>query len=133
VEASRVQDVSKDGQWSVKLMFGGLNNVDYHGVYQDSVVSPGQWRIRGFLKLEGITTDEGISLRVYDLAQPSRLDVHTDGKTGTLGWTEVERAFAVGPETKLVRVEVMRNASQRIDSKIRGRAWADAIDLSPIR
>jgi hypothetical protein len=133
VEATRVQDVSRDGQWSVKLAFGGQTNVDYRGVYQDTVLTPGQWRLRAFLKTESITTDQGISLRVYDPAQPSRLDARTDARTGTSSWNELERAFVVGPETKLVRVEVMRGQSRKINSKIAGRAWVDSVDLSPIR
>ncbi len=133
VEATRVQDVSRDGQWSVKLTFNGQNNVDYfNGIYQDAVVTPGQWKVHAFVKLDGITTDQGISIRVYDPAQPQRLDARTDTRTGTSGWSEVERAFAVGPETKRVRVEIIRAASRRIDSKIAGRAWVDSIVLSPI-
>jgi hypothetical protein len=133
VEATRVQDVSRDGQWSVKLTFGGLTNVDYHGVYQDTVVQPGQWHVSGFLKLDGITTDQGISIRVYDPAHPNVLDARTDAKTGTLPWTQVDHAFAIGPETKLVRIEIMRGTSRKIDSKIAGKAWIDSVDLSPIQ
>jgi len=132
VEATRVQDVSRDGQFSVSLLFGGKTNVDYHGVYQDCVLTPGQWQLKAFLKLDGITTDQGISIRVFDVEQPSRLDVRTDARTGTLGWTQIDRAFAVGPETKLVRVEIMRGSSRKIDSKIAGHAWVDTVDLSPI-
>jgi hypothetical protein len=132
VEATRVQDVSRDGQWSVKLTFGGQNNVEYHGVYQDAVVSPGQWQVRAFLKLDGITTDQGVSIRVFDREKPARLDARTDTRTGTSAWSQVERAFVVGPETKLVRVEIMRGESRRIDSKIAGRAWVDSVELSPI-
>ncbi len=133
VEATRVGDVSRDGQYSVKLVFNGLTNVDYHGVYQDVTLTPGQWQLRAFIKLEGITTDSGISIRVYDVDQPARLDARTESKTDTLPWTEVERAFAVGSETKLVRLEIMRGLSHKIDSKIAGRAFIDSIELTPIR
>jgi tetratricopeptide (TPR) repeat protein len=133
VDATRVQDVSRDGQYSVKLSFGGQTNVDYHGVYQDAVITPGQWQLRAFLKLDNITTDQGASLRIYDSDNPARLDVRTDSKTGTLPWTEVTLAFTVGPETKLVRVEIMRALSRKIDSKIAGHAWVDSVQLSPIR
>ena len=133
VEATRVQDVSRDGQYSVKLAFDGKTNVDYHGVYQETLLTPGQWQLRAFLKLEDITTDQGISLRVYDPDDPTRLDARTDPKTGTLPWTAIERAFAVGPDTKIVRVEIMRGLSRKTDSKISGRAWVDSIELSPIR
>lgn len=133
VEATRVQDVSHDGQSSVKLVFAGQENVDYHGVYQEATLTPGQWRLRAFVKLEGISTDQGISIRVYDAEQPGRLDVRTDAKTGSMNWTEVERAFAVGPDTKLVRLEIMRAPSRKIDNKISGRVWVDSIELTPIR
>ena len=127
-----MQDVSRDGQWSVKLTFGGQTNVDYHGVWEDAVLTPGQWQLRAFLKLDGITTDQGVSIRVFDVEQPSRLDVRADSKTGTEAWNQVARAFAVGPETKLVRVEVVRGLSRKIDSKISGHAWVDSLDLTPI-
>ncbi len=132
VEATRVQDTSRDGQFSVRLAFNGQSNVDYHGVYQDTVLSPGQWHLRAFLKLDGITTDQGVSLRIYDVDNPARLDVRTDAKTGTFPWSEVSLGFAAGPETKLVRVEVMRALSRKIDSKIAGHAWIDSVQLSPI-
>jgi hypothetical protein len=61
------------------------------------------------------------------------LDARTDAKTGTLPWTQVDHAFAIGPETKLVRIEIMRGTSRKIDSKIAGKAWIDSVDLSPIQ
>jgi tetratricopeptide (TPR) repeat protein len=132
VEATRVQDVSRDGQWSVKLAFDGRSNSDYHGVYQEAAVSPGQWRVQVFFKLDNITSDQGIAVRVYDPRQASRLDVRTEEKTGTSEWTEVERAFVVDPQTKLVRVEIMRARSSTLDNKIAGRAWVDSLSLTPI-
>ena len=133
VEATRVQDVSRDGQYAIKLVFAGQENVDYHGVYEETELTPGQWQLRAFVKTEGITTDQGISLRVYDAEQPSRFDVRTDSKTGSMTWTEVDRAFAIGPETKLVRLEIMRAPSRKIDNKVAGRAWVDSIEITPIR
>jgi hypothetical protein len=133
VDATRVQDVSRDGQWSVELAFDGKNNSDYHGVYQEDAILPGQWRLLAFLKVTGITTDQGIALRVYDPREPKRLDVRTEASTGSSEWNEVERAFVVAPQTKLVRVEVMRDSSSKMDNKIAGRAWVDSFYLTPIR
>ena len=133
VAATRVGDVSRDGQWSVKLAFDGKSNSDYHGVYQDAAILPGRWSVRAFLKLDDITTDQGIALRVYDLRDPGRLDVRTEARTGTNEWAEVEREFVVDPQTKLVRVEIMRGPSSKRDNKIAGRAWVDSLYLTPIR
>ena len=132
VEATRVTEGSHDGVWSVKLTFDGSSDVDYHGVYQEAAIKPGQWRLRAFLKLEGITSDQGISLRVYDPQQPTRLDVRTEARRGTADWSQVERLFTVGPQTKVVQVEVMRGMSYGVQSKIAGQAWVDSVNLTPI-
>jgi len=132
VEATRVQDVSRDGQWSVKLAFDGKSNSEYHGVYQDAAIQPGRWRVRAFFKLDGITTDQGIALRVYDANNPDKLDARTESSSGTSGWTEVEREFEVSPKTNLVRVEIMRGSSRKWDNKIAGRAWVDSLYLTPV-
>jgi hypothetical protein len=133
VEATRVQDVSRDGQWSVKLLFNGRGNPEYHGVYQDAAISAGRWNVRAFLKMDESASDSGIALRVYDPGDPARLDVRTEAKNGTSEWAEVSRAFVVGPQTKLVRVEIMRDRSRKVDDKIVGRVWVDSLYLSPIR
>ncbi len=132
VEATRVQDVSRDGQWSVRLAFGGRSNSDYHGVYQEAAILPGRWSARAFLKLDDISSDHGIALRVYDPQDPGRLDVRTEPRTGTNEWTEVAREFVVERQTKLVRVEIMRAHSTKGNDTIPGRAWVDSLYLTPI-
>jgi hypothetical protein len=133
VQATRVGDVSRDGQWSIKLTFDGKSNADYHGVYEDAAVLPGRWNVRAFLKLDNIATDRGIALRVYDPRDPGRLDVRTEERTGISEWTQVDRDFVVEPQTKLVRVEIMRGRSSRANNEIAGRAWVDSLSLTPIR
>jgi hypothetical protein len=132
VEATRVEDVSREGQSSVKLAFDGKSNSEYHGVYQDAAIQPGRWRARAFFKLDDITTDQGIALRVYDLNDPGKLDARTESSTGTSGWIEVGEEFEVGPKTKVVRVEIMRASSLKLDNEIAGRAWVDSLYLTPI-
>jgi tetratricopeptide (TPR) repeat protein len=132
VEAARVTEGSHDGIWSVKIKFDGSSDVDYHGVYQEVAIKPGQWRLRAFLKLDGISSDQGISLRVYDPQAPNRLDLRTDARLGTADWSQVERVFTVGTQTKVVQVEVMRGRSYGVQSKIAGQAWVDSVNLIPI-
>ncbi len=69
------------GVWSLQLVFGGQSNVDYRQVFQEAVVTPGKWQLQGFVRTSGITTDQGIYLRIYDAAQPQRLDIRTDALT----------------------------------------------------
>jgi hypothetical protein len=134
VEATRVQDVSRDGQWSVRLYFDGKSDPEYHGLYQDAAIAAGRWSARAFVKMDEIAADQGIALRVYDPRDPRRLDVRVEAKNGTSEWAEVNRDFVVSPQTNLVRVEIMRGRrSSKMDNKIAGRAWVDSLYLSPIR
>lgn len=130
VQVSRVDDIAHDKRWSLQLIFAGKSNLDYHQVFQQTVVTPGKWRLSAFLKLEGITTDQGISLRVLDPTQPQRLDVRTNPLTGTHDWTKVESVFEVA-HTMLLRVDITRQPSRKFDNKIEGKAWVDSVELSP--
>ena len=131
VSADRACGTSQQGKCALELAFAGKENVEYHGLGQEAVISPGKWHFEGFIKTSGITTDQGISLRIYDAAQPRNLDIETQSLTGTHDWTKIERIFDVRPPTTLVRIEVVRHASLKIDSKITGRAWLDSIALAP--
>lgn len=133
VEAARSAAMPREGKWSLELKFGGFDNTNFEGVYQDTVLAPGKWRLSAYLKTSGITTDQGVGLRVYDAAQTRRMDARTETLTGTHDWTRLEREFEVHPETKLVRVEVFREPSTRFDNRIEGRAWLDCVELVPVR
>ena len=130
VQSKRVSDTAHDGRWSFEIVFNGTSNVDYH-LYQETVLKPGKWRLQGFIRTEGLTTDEGLFLRIYDYLRPSRLYISSSALTGTHDWTRVDREFEIGPETKLVLIEVTRKPSMKFDNKIAGNAWVDSLELSP--
>lgn len=132
VEVSRSR-AARDGNWSMQLTFAGTENVQFEGLRQQTVLPAGKWRVSAAIRTDGITTDEGVAIRVFDALQSMRLDVTTDALTGTHDWTRVERLFEVKPETTIVGVEVFRRSSQRFDSKIAGTAWVDSVALTPLR
>jgi hypothetical protein len=133
VAATRVQDVSRDGQWSVKIVFDGKGNPEYHGVYQDAAIFRGRWSVRAFFKMDAMASDQGIALRVYDPRDPRRLDVRAEAKAGTNEWAQIERDFVVDAQTKLARIEIMHSRSSQTDNIIVGRVWVDSLYLNPIR
>jgi hypothetical protein len=133
VLVTRVQSAAHDGDWSLRVRFEGLENVEFHQAVQDVVIEPGHWQFRAFLKTDQITTDQGVALHVFDNEEPSRLDLRFDALTGNHEWTPVERSFEVGPDTRMVRLELMRQASKKFDNKISGSAWLDSVEISPIR
>src|SRR5208337_3881603 len=66
------------------VQFSGNQNVFYGHVLQYRMVSPGQaYRLHAFMKTEGITTDSGPRLQVYDAYSFAALDKSTEDLTGT--------------------------------------------------
>jgi hypothetical protein len=117
VEVSRDSDVRHSGKWSLKVRFGGEKNPEYRGVAQLAVLKPGKYRFEAYLRTSGITTDKGVGIRVAE--------EKTDALRGTGDWTRIEKDFVVGGAAELVRIEIYRERSLKIDSKIKGTAWVD--------
>ena len=132
VEASRVEDTAFEGRNALRLVFAGNENVNYNQSFEETVVSPGIWKIRAALKVDGITSDQGVAVRVSDAEQPNRLDITTEPLTGTTGWVSAEKTFPIEPATKLVRLEVVRRPSRKYEGRIAGTAWIDGVKLIPI-
>ncbi|MEN6601886.1 MAG: hypothetical protein ABFD86_05670 [Bryobacteraceae bacterium] len=132
-KVQRVGGEAHRGEGSLRLDFLGEANVTFDHASQLVVVQPGAYRFRAFLKTDGITTDQGVRFRIADTAAPGRLEAITDGYTGSHGWTEVSRTIHVPAGTNLLSVQVVREASMKFDNKIRGTAWVDDVELTPLR
>jgi hypothetical protein len=133
VAAGRVDTVSYRGKRAAVVQFSGEENVDFHGIHQQVLLTPGPWRIAAFVKTDAITTDQGIGLRIFDAVQSRRLDVRTETLTGTHDWTKLQQSFVVGYGTTLAEIEFFRQPSPRFDSRIAGRVWIDSVELIPER
>jgi hypothetical protein len=48
---------------------------------------------------------------------------------GTNPWSEVSHEIVVPPETRLLRIEVIRQLSMKFDNKVSGTAWIDDVKL----
>ena len=47
-------------------------------------------------------------------------------------WSPVEQDFVVLPQTRLLRVQIIRQPSMRFDNKVSGTAWINELKLEPI-
>ncbi|HEY3456995.1 MAG TPA: tetratricopeptide repeat protein [Bryobacteraceae bacterium] len=129
VEARRVSGRAQNGKWALELAFDGAANVNYHGPWQQAVLTKGRWHLEAFVRTEGITTDQGIGLRVFQPA--GALDSKTEFLRGSLDWTKIEQTFEIAQESAVVQVEPIRDASLKFDSKIAGKVWVDSLRVYP--
>lgn len=117
---------------SLLIQFPGTQNLEYHNVFQFVPVLPGhRYRLSGFMKTGGITSDSGVRFEVKDAYNPARLDKYSDALTGsTRTWTPLTIDFTTGSETSLLVVDIARPASQEFGNQIGGKVWVDDVTLA---
>jgi hypothetical protein len=129
VSTAREQGCAKEGEWSLVVRFSGKANVTWTGARQLVVVEAGRYLLRAWVKSEYITTDRGPQFQVQDADSPSRLTARTEPFRGTHDWKPVELPFQVGPGTGAIMVSLVREPSQKFDSKVAGTIWVDGVEI----
>ena len=102
-------------------------------LYQEVLVTPGtHYRFRGYLRTDQISTESGLRFEIFDPKDMKNLDVLTPNETGTQPWTLEETDFTPGPKTHLIRIQLTRTPSKRLDNKLSGTVWVDDVELVPV-
>jgi hypothetical protein len=127
VQVERVEGDTIAGDYALRILFGGGENVDFRDVTQDFVARPGRYRCSASLRSEALTTDQGVSLRIYDPADRRRLDLASEPISGTADWKPVTIDFSVSGSSRLLRIGVFRRPSRMFDNKISGSVWLDDV------
>jgi hypothetical protein len=112
-----VEFVRRDG---LEVRFGGDRNVGFANVWQLSYVRSVQHQLVVDVSYEGLTTNQGPFVRLYDVEQPQRLDVKTKMFQGSSARRRIEMSVTVPAGTRLVRLQVQRDRSEKFDNKIAG-------------
>jgi len=129
VDVARDSSVAHTGSYSLRVRFGGKENVNYHHSSVTAFVTPGAYRFEAFVRTQDITTDRGIAFHIFDAENSNRLDVKTEQLTGTNDWTKMEKAIQVPLNTRLLTVQIVREPSLKFDNQIGGTAWIDSVQL----
>jgi O-antigen ligase len=129
VEVARDGSVVHTGSQSLRIRFGGKENVDYGDTVQTAFVTPGIYRFEAFIRTQDITTDQGIGFHIFDPEARSRLDVRTEQVIGTNDWKRIERVIRVPHGTRLLTLQVVRQPTWEFDNRISGTAWIDTVSL----
>jgi tetratricopeptide (TPR) repeat protein len=132
VEVVRDCTTARSGKCSLRISFAGTQNLGFAAASQLDFVRPGAYRFHAFIRTEGLTTDQGIRFRISDAEAPTRLDEIFGQFTGSSPWSSVDHDLVVAPETRLLRIEVLRQPSLKFDNKVAGTAWIDELKLEPV-
>ena len=132
VEVARECTTARPENCSLRIRFAGTQNVDFAAASQVAFVRSGSYHFHASMRTEGLTTDQGIRFHIYDAELPARSDVIIGQFKGTTPWSPVEQDFTLPPQTKLLRVQIIRQPSMKFDNKIMGTAWIDDLRLEPI-
>ncbi len=84
-----------------------------------------EYQFSAFVKADGLTTASGPRLSVSDAYTGQRFFL-SDDQRGTTGWKEIQSVFRVGPESRLLKIEVVREPFQAL---IRGKLYLDDFSL----
>ena len=121
-----------DGVRSLHIEFDGTRNIAYGDVYQYVPVEPrSRYELSAHMRAEGITTDSGPRMEVFDAYDMGKLFLYTPGVVGNSEWSVQRIEFGTGPDTRLLVVRVARPASKKLDNRIRGEVWLDQVSFVP--
>jgi hypothetical protein len=114
------------------VRFLGTENVAFSGVRQFTVVPPGRYRFSAEVSSDSLTTDQGPFFRVFDPANPGRLNVESAPILGTVGKSWITAEFTVRRGTEALAVELERRPSQNFDNRIAGTLHLHQVSLVPL-
>jgi hypothetical protein len=122
-EARRDTTVSKDGYASFLVAFDGKENVDYSRLWHWLPLHKGSlYRLTFWMKIEGITTNEGIFVEVDGKS--------SEKQAGSTDWQQFVLPFTATSD--LVTVRLRRVPSRKFDNLLAGKVWLDAFGLVEI-
>lgn len=132
-EIRRVRSSASEESHSLRISYGGEENIAFHHLYQIVPVVPLQsYRLSYEWKSKWITTDQGPFVEIYGYDQKG---LYQKGAMilGTNSWQTKTIEFAVPVECHAVVVRLRRLKSRRFDSKIAGTLWLDDFKLEEVK
>jgi hypothetical protein len=120
-----------DGVRSLRIEFGGKDNLEYFHVFQYIPVKPKTlYRFTGYMRVQGVTTDSGPRFQIYDAYDTHRLFESTGNVVGTSGWSPQQVEFRTDADTHLLVLRLARPLSAKFDNQISGTVWIDRLNLT---
>lgn len=133
VEVRPVTLVFQHGTHALEIRFADTENINYAHVVQFVPVEPNRrYRLSGYLRAEGITSDSGPRVQIHSPREPALPPVTLPDVLGSTPWSRISAEFVTGPETSLLSVRLIRLPSERFSGAFRGTVWMDDLSLVPL-
>jgi hypothetical protein len=117
-----------EGKSSLRIVFDGKENVDFHHVYQFVPLKPGtEYMLRAHLRTEAVTTKSGLKIEISGIAPG--FYVASEPLIGDNEWKEMTVAFRTPAKSQGGLVRVRRGKTDKFDRLISGTVWIDNIRL----
>ncbi len=126
VKASVDAAVAHTGARSLRLDVDSNENLDFHHFFQRTWMLPGRYRLEGWVRTSGFSTDQGIGLSAAQ-TEGTGAPAFTPAVSGTREWTPVATDLIVAWHPTLVEVRIVRQPSLDFDNHPRGTAWIDDV------
>jgi tetratricopeptide (TPR) repeat protein len=128
-EISFDHSMAFEGKSSLKIVFDGKKNVDFHHVYQFVALKPSsEYILKAQMKTKALTTKSGIKIEISGVG--SSFYGASESLIGDNGWRELTVAFRTPSQSQGGLVRVRREKTDKFDRYISGTVWLDHVSLT---
>jgi hypothetical protein len=128
-EVSFDPSMAFEGKRSLKIVFTGKENVDFHHVYQFVPLKPDtEYVLSANMKTQAVTTKSGLKIEVLGAGQAFHKGSET--LTGDNEWRKMVIGFRTPASLQGGLVRVRRERTDKFDRYISGAVWIDHVSLT---
>jgi len=132
VEISLDPSTSLEGKRSLKIVFHGKENINFHSVYQFVSLKPDtEYILKANMKTQAVTTKSGPKIEISGIG-PAFYKA-SESLVGDNEWKELTVAFRNPPQSQGGLVRIRRERTDKFDRYISGTVWIDNVSLKEKR
>jgi hypothetical protein len=121
-----------EGKISLKIVFNGKENVDFHHVFQYVPLKPDtEYVLKAKMKTQAITTKSGLKVEISGIG-PAFYKA-SESLIGDNEWKELMVPFRTPAQSRGGLVRVRRERTGKFDRFISGTVWVDNVTLTETR
>jgi hypothetical protein len=121
------------GKYCLRIDFTVSRNEEHMPLYQlVSVDSNQAYLLTAYVRSQDITSDSGPRLHVVDPVHQRDPNMMSETTVGTTPWHQISLKFCTGPDTKLVRLSIIRARARTFPMEISGSFWVDTVVLKSL-